>query len=157
MRLPAISALLLLAACAQDEVAPVDSTVEEVTPGDTAAGDGRSLADPTVTGPIRQAAELPEPFRGVWDIDGSNCDPMSDLRLEIGEGSIGFYESVGSFTAIDRIDADTVRVTLAMEGEGERWEMERILELRDGGQRLVPSAPPGEPGYRPVALERCEP
>ena len=44
-----------LAACSQDEIAPVDSTVEEVTPDDTVAEpDGRSLADPapgSVTAP----------------------------------------------------------------------------------------------------------
>ena len=79
----------------------------------------------------------------------------SDLRIEIRPESIGFYESLGELTAIDIASPDDITVTLAMEGEGETWDMQRRFVLSDDGATLTPQ-PVGEENFEPMPLKKCE-
>ena len=147
--LPAV--LMLLASCAQDESAPVDSDVT-ASPARTE----RSLADETETGPTRarDLTAIPERFRGVWG-DG-DCSASSDLRLEIGEREIAFYESVGEVRSLNQSDDGSLVMDLAMSGEGENWEQRtRLLLSADGDQLTIEDA--DDPRDEPTNVRRrCE-
>ncbi len=79
---------------------------------------------------------IPIEFLGVWDAQTGTCDPASDLRLDIGDDTITFYESVGTVKNV-RDDAGTIMVTLAMEGEGEHWTQTLGLRFFDAGTGLM--------------------
>ena len=153
----ALTLPLGLAACSQESGPPVESEVAPVGTADDAnlREAERSLADPTEQGPTRQLTAIPQRFRGVWDAVDGNCAPASDLRIEIGERSLGFYEARGAVTDIVADGPDAVVVTLAMEGEGERWTVRRRFALAEDG-RLIPTAPAGEEDFEPTPLKRCE-
>lgn len=158
-----IAAPIALAACGSaDESAPVDNSVEEGTPGRSADGVETSLADPapaSVTAPDEAADGLraiPAAFRGVWDFAEGDCLPFSDLRLEIGERSIEFYESLGTVRSIERSGDDAIMLDLAMEGEGERWTQETELQLTSGGERLLVLDPESPETGAEYPRKRCE-
>ena len=46
---------------------------------------------------------------------------------------VSFYESVGDVTKVEDTDSG-VKVSLAMEGEGETWTAEYTLALNEDGQ-----------------------
>lgn len=124
-------AVLALAACSQgaDEAPAPEETMMPVE-RDGGIGDG---AGPPVAEAI---ASIPVAFLGVWDYVDGTCDPASDMRLDIGEQAIGFYESTG--TVADVRDEDgTTYVDLAMSGEGETWETTLGLRLVDAGTQLM--------------------
>ncbi|MDP4574289.1 hypothetical protein Q9K02_03950 [Qipengyuania sp. G39] len=99
---------------------------------------------------------IPPRFRGVWDFVEGSCAPASDLRIEIGEDSITFYESAGQLTGIEDSGTGSVIVTLAMEGEGETWEERRELVLEDGGARLLVLDPADPSAGRDLPRKRCD-
>lgn len=153
----ALSLALALAACSQESEPPVES---EVAPVGTADDDNLdaaegSLADPTEEGPTRQLTAIPPRFRGVWDAVDGNCAPASELRLEIGERSLGFYEARGEVTDVMTDGENAIVAALAMEGEGERWTMTRRFSL-SGNDRLIPSPVGEEADFEPMTLKRCE-
>lgn len=99
--------------------------------------------------------EIPSAFLGVWDHDGESCDVPSDMRLEIAPKSIRFYESRGEVTRIEVDSEDSIVVSLAMEGEGEKWHMARKLDLSDDGKILTESSV-DEDRFDPIKLIRCD-
>ena len=80
----------------------------------------------------------------------------SDLRVEIGTERMEFYESVGEVTAVRQVDANTVDITMAMEGEGERWTVDRRFRLSNGGRTLTPLPLESDGEFEPMPLKRCE-
>jgi len=158
--LAAFAGALALTGCDQQEAGPVDSEVSPTNGADdeqTLPGE-RSLADETVTGPMRaerQFDEIPETFLGVWDYARGSCMPSSDLRMEIEPQRITFYESVGEVTEVTPRGEDAVAVELDMEGEGENWENTLLLTLSDDGRTLTPSDG-GEAADDPLPRKRCE-
>jgi len=147
---------LTLAACSQEAEAPVES---EVAPASNADDEKlreaeRSLADPTEQGPTRQLTAIPQLFRGVWDALDGDCTRSSDLRIEIGERGMGFYEARGQVTDIVADGADAIVATMAMEGEGERWTLTRRFALQNG--QLIPTAVGDDEQFEPMPLKRCE-
>ncbi|HAN88805.1 MAG TPA: hypothetical protein DCQ48_05640, partial [Erythrobacter sp.] len=98
---------------------------------------------------------IPAAFRGVWDYVEGSCDPASDLRVEIGPETMQFYESFGEVTRIEVAGPQDIVVSLAMEGEGETWEMARRFTLSDDGRRLTPAAV-GDDQFEPMPLKKCE-
>lgn len=146
-----LASALALSACQQagkDDAAPdASETMLPVEP-DGGIGDG---APP----PAPVAEEIPAGFRGVWDYVRGTCDPASDLRIEIGPRSIGFYESHGEVTRVEIDGANRIVVSLAMEGEGEKWAMARRFTLSDDGQTLTPSAVDAEEQFEPMPLKKC--
>lgn len=125
MRGFAIAALAVsLAACeAQNpQVADPSETSIPVEP-DAGIGDG--------AGPIEVVeAAIPERFHGVWDYIEGTCARESDLRIDISSREIVFYEAVGTVSDAQEVAGGTL-VVLAMEGEGETWQSEWLLVLRE--------------------------
>ncbi len=160
MRAFALSVILVLSACNQQEAGPVDSEVSPTSGADdeqTLPGE-RSLADETETGPTRAARQLPgipAPFVGVWDHVNGNCMPASDLRMEIEPQRITFYESVGTVREVSPLGEDAVGVRLDMEGEGETWDSTLRLTLSDDGEILTPSNA-GDHPEDALARKRCD-
>lgn len=142
-------AVLALAACSQgtDEAPAPEETMMPVEP-DGGIGDG---AGPPQAVP---ADTIPQAFLGVWDYVEGTCDPASDLRVEIGPRSMQFYESHGEVTQIVVNGPQRIVVDLAMEGEGENWQMSRAFVLSDDGNRLTPQPDDGE-DYEPMPLKKC--
>ena len=147
---PALSFALALSACSDTGEQPTEPAASEtampVEP-DGGIGDG--------AGPPPGAADtIPAAFLGVWDYIEGTCNPASDLRIEIKPESMHFYESIGEVTGVEVEGADRIVVSLAMEGEGEKWEMSRAFTLSQGGERLTPTAI-GDEQFEPMPLKRC--
>ena len=151
--LPAtVPLVMLLAACSgapDDAAAP--EPAETMMPVEPDGGIGDGAGPPEGLG----VPAIPAAFHGVWDYVDGSCAPESDLRIEIRPESIGFYESLGELTAIDIASPDDITVTLAMEGEGETWDMQRRFVLSDDGATLTPQAV-GEESFEPMPLKKCE-
>lgn len=147
---PALPLALLLAACsgANDEAAQPDPS-ETAMPVEPDGGIGDGAGPPPVA-----ADTIPAAFLGVWDYIEGTCNPASDLRIEIKPESMHFYESIGEVTGVEVESADRIVVSLAMEGEGEKWEMSRAFTLSQGGERLTPTAV-GDDAFEPMPLKRC--
>ncbi|GMM92415.1 hypothetical protein [Qipengyuania sp. MTN3-11] len=156
---PAIAFAMLLAACSGADDAPAAEdnspspatatpppTSRPVKP-DGGIGDG--------AGPPRAATTIPADFRGVWDNADGNCNPASDLRMDIRAGEIEFYESLGTVTDVEIESADSIVVSLAMEGEGESWEVTNRYTLSEGGRLLTPLETRDDPRYQPIPRKRC--
>lgn len=110
------------------------------------------------TPPPATAATIPARFIGVWDAETGTCNPASDLRLEIAPRSIGFYESLGTVTAVTESRDGSVVIGLAMEGEGDKWDQTIKLDLiRSGGTEWLLSlpGPDSDVMVRPLRLKRC--
>lgn len=136
-------AVIALAACSQAEPAPEDVVTASPAQTDTPA--------PTVAS---QAALVPDRFHGIWDAETGSCDPASDMRVEIAERGITFYESHGAVTAVTVESPEAIVADLAMQGEGEKWTMKRRFTLSNGDRTLTPEAV-GEEQFEPMPLKRC--
>ena len=148
----ALPLALLAAACSDgpDEAAAPEPA-ETMMPVEPDGGIGDGAGPP---GPVT-AETIPAAFRGVWDCVEGSCDPASDLRVEIGPETMQFYESFGEVTRIEVAGPQGIVVSLAMEGEGETWEMARRFTLSDDGRRLTPAAV-GDDQFEPMPLKKCE-
>ena len=149
--MPTLSFALAAAACSGPEptdtgTAPVETAIP-VEP-DGGIGDG---AGP----PMASRDTIPTSFRGIWDIAGGTCNPASDLRMDIRDGEIEFYESMGKVTSIEVENPDTIVVSLAMSGEGETWDVTSRYVLSDGGAVLTPFETETNPQYKPIPRKRC--
>ena len=151
--LPAtVPLVMLLAACSgASDNAAAPEPAETMMPVEPDGGIGDGAGPPEGLG----VPAIPAAFHGVWDYVDGSCAPESDLRIEIRPESIGFYESLGELTAIDIASPDDITVTLAMEGEGETWDMQRRFVLSDDGATLTPQAV-GEESFEPMPLKKCE-
>ena len=151
--LPAtVPLVMLLVACSgASDNAAAPEPAETMMPVEPDGGIGDGAGPPEGLG----VPAIPAAFHGVWDYVDGSCAPESDLRIEIRPESIGFYESLGELTAIDIASPDDITVTLAMEGEGETWDMQRRFVLSDDGATLTPQAV-GEESFEPMPLKKCE-
>ena len=145
--------VMLLAACsgASDNAAAPEpaETMMPVEP-DGGIGDGAGPPEPVT------AETIPAAFLGVWDAGGGDCAPASLTRMEILPTTFQFYESHGDVTRIEVDSPEKIVVSLAMEGEGEQWQMARMFTLSDNGQTLTPSAVDPEEKFEPTPLTKCE-
>lgn len=136
-------AVFALAACSQSEPAP----------GETATAAPTQTTAPAAT-PTARMTVLPERFQGIWGDEKGGCDPASELRVEIAERGITFYESHGAVTALTLESPEAIVVDLAMQGEGEKWTMRRRFTLSNGDRTLTAGAV-GEEPFEPMPLKRC--
>ena len=136
-------ALLALAACSEGQP----------TPAETASPEPSAASTPSPAAPAR-IARMPDRFHGIWDYEKGRCDPSSDLRVEIAERGITFYESHGAVTAVTVESPAAVVADLAMQGEGESWTMRRRFTLTNGDRTLTPEAVDGD-RFEPMPLKRC--
>lgn len=144
-----LATMLVLAACsgAKDEPAPSETTTDE--PAATTAAAGEAPAPPQVTDAI------PAAFHGVWDTDESNCTMTSITRIEVAADAVGFYESRGQVLRVEVDNPDKITVSLAMEGEGQQWQMARKFSLSEDGALLTPASVDPEEPLPPVAMKKC--
>lgn len=91
---------------------------------------------PAVPSAAPASLVIPAGFLGVWDYEGGICDPESDMRVEIDEDTMSFYESSGTVQSV-RDEAGITMVTLAMSGEGGEYSDTIGLRFTDGGTRLM--------------------
>lgn len=136
-------ATLMLAACSDSEPAPSETT----SPAPTAATPSSFPSAPP------QVMVIPDRFHGIWDYVEGSCDPASDMRTEIAERGITFYESHGAVTGLKVQSPEQITVELAMQGEGEKWEMIRTFILSENDTILTPTGG-GDTGA-PMPLKRC--
>ncbi|MCX9146095.1 hypothetical protein [Erythrobacter sp. WG] len=150
-KFPLLAPALILAACGQQQGDTPAAT--ETPPRVTADLEGST---PLPRAPDTAAA-IPARFHGVWDAETGTCDPASDLRLEVGPREVGFYESHGAVTKVAEPGDGSAAVTMAMEGEGERWTATFHLALVDSGagERLTVRHDDGRPATPILKLERC--
>ena len=150
MRAAILPSLLALAACGGE---PKQEPPAAPQPA------GSPAALPTEAPSPTAAAAIPARFRGVWDAESGTCDPASDLRLDIGPQTIGFYESQGTLTRLADSPDGAAVLDLAMEGEGDRWDMTMTLRRSgsDASARLIVQhrGEPGEPAPEPLTLKPC--
>lgn len=132
IKLLAPALVLLLAACGSETAEPpaAPATAEVVT----ANTEGTPGDMPTAAPSAATLAAIPAAFLGVWDAETGSCDPASDLRLEIAAQTIGFYESQGTVNRVVRNPDGWTVADLAMEGEGETWDMTMSLRLSGEGE-----------------------
>ena len=147
----ALPASLALAACSAEPGEPAEPTPDEtmlpVEP-DGGIGDG--------AGPLQVEPDtIPAAFLGVWDYVEGTCNPASDLRVEITPRGMQFYESYGEVTRVEVDSPQRIVVSLAMEGEGEKWQMTRRFTLSEDETTLTPSAV-DEEQFEPMPLKKCE-
>ena len=147
----ALPASLALAACSAEPDEPAEpppgETMLPVEP-DGGIGDG--------AGPLEVEADtIPAAFLGVWDYVEGTCNPASDLRVEITPRGMQFYESYGEVTRVEVDSPQRIVVSLAMEGEGEKWQMTRRFTLSEDETTLTPSAV-DEEQFEPMPLKKCE-
>lgn len=149
MRKPILTAaLVMLTGCSQSEPSPAEGGLSRA-PATAPATAAAASASPATSGqPV-----VPDRFHGIWDYVKGSCDPASDMRTEIAERGITFYESHGAVTALTVDSPDRITVTLAMQGEGEKWTATRTLTLSSNGTILTPSGG-GDTGA-PMPLKRC--
>ena len=154
-RISFLAPVLLLIACGhQQDDAPAAAETPPLVTTDLEGG-----TPPARASDVGAAAAIPARFVGVWDAETGTCDPASDLRLDIAPSAIGFYESHGTLTRIAESPDGAATVDLAMEGEGDAWEMTMTINLSgaDAAERLVVQhkGEPGEPAPEPLRLKRC--
>lgn len=151
-RIVPLVVLMALAGCsAQPDNAPQDgsSTSEpappagtanerQTPPGNTAPPpDGTPPATgtpaPPTTPPV--ATGIPERFQGTYAVDANACGQAGhESRLILSDDRIQFHESSGTVTQ-GATEADTLRVTADMTGEGEtRQATYRFALAADGSQ-----------------------
>lgn len=142
-------AALALTACGDTGGDPPDpaETKMPVKP-DGSIGDGAQAISAAPGG-------IPQSLRGVWDYIDGTCDPMSDLRTEIGADEIVFYESMGQVTDVSMDSESAATVQLAMSGEGEAWEETIRFELSADGETMTRSYPGEESPDREMRWKRC--
>ena len=80
----------------------------------------------------RDMPMLPAAFTGRWAPDAAACtDPASSEGITITADAIHFHESVGTPRAVHPEGEDVATVVFAYVGEGEQWEAQQRLRLRD--------------------------
>jgi len=99
------------------------------------------------------AAEMPEPFRGVWQLiegEDQTCkasdwssDRQTDTYLKIDARLVRYHESECRFKTVTQpkqlFDGGAVHVAMTCAGEGERWSLTEVWQVfsRGHGETLV--------------------
>lgn len=139
-----LSAALAVASCSQTEPAPAETETAAPRP-----------SPPTEAAAPARIVEVPVAFQGIWDYVDGTCDPASDLRVEIAERGITFYESHGAVTALTVESPEAIVVELAMRGEGDKWTTTERFRLMDDGRTLVISGLDDDEKFDPPPRKRC--
>lgn len=141
MRGPGLALLLLVAGCRETPPSEADAQANAANEAVTA---------PDAPEKAGAATEIPRTFRGAWDRDAAACAAASELRLEVSADRLHFHESVGRVTYVRSERPDEAFVSIAFEGEGERWNRDLLLSLEGDGSLTVTQL--DEP---PVTRVRC--
>lgn len=118
---------LSLVACSPSADEPVSEETVASAPANSSA---TPAAAPTLE--TRAVSAIPDQFVGVWDAVGGSCDESSEMRLEVSQQRLEFYESVGEIRSVS-MEGDYPIVQMAMTGEGESWDEARRLFIDNSG------------------------
>ncbi|MEE4200724.1 hypothetical protein [Erythrobacter sp.] len=151
--LPLVAALTVIA-CGSE---PADETqaAPAIAEADAPAASDTSQAAAPATKAIADD-RIPARYHGAWDDVAGDCNPFSDLRMEIGSDEIMFYESMGRVTSVERA-GEGILVELAMEGEGESWDQRTRFVVEGSGddERLITLDENDADGVDPYPSKRC--
>ncbi|WP_151973377.1 hypothetical protein [Erythrobacter sp. EC-HK427] len=150
-----LPAIALIAACGGEAQEPAPTSDNPPALAESADEQlAAAVPEDVVATPAAAEGAIPAQFIGVWDYIEGTCDPASDMRLEISQDSLVFYESVGQVRSA-QADGDTLRVDLAMSGEGESWRDQLQFTLMDDGtlHRVDAAAPDAVDEY---PRKRCD-
>ncbi|WP_152435466.1 hypothetical protein [Erythrobacter sp. THAF29] len=129
------AALALLSACggvSEPDDNPTPQPTETPIPVEPDGGIGDGAGPPEDAAALA-AGTIPARFHGVWDYEEGNCDPASDMRMEVSDSEMLFYESIGRVTDV-KAEGDDLIVSLDMEGEGETWQQKTRFSLVGEGE-----------------------
>jgi len=134
---------LALAACGSNEEPAAEQSAS-------------ATATPT---PMPLPTEIPADYQGRWGMNEADCtgDPAAAKGLlEITATEMKFYESVGTLSSVTEATNGRLRAAFGFTGEGQEWQRDVVLDLREGGKILV-RREFGE-GASPEAFDytRCE-
>ena len=160
--LAAALATIALASCKGSEEPAAEQTGAPIAamtePAMTATP--RATPAPSPNEPVDTAAPtaIPSGIQGTWGMNEADCDTSrADAKgyVKIGPKKLEFYESVAMLGTVKEREATRIRGTFAFEGEGQTWTQDMVLDVQDGGRRLVrrdygPDAIPG-----PLQYLRC--
>lgn len=150
----AVLGALLLAGCqgSEPQAAPSPSTfpvasTSTVTTVTSAAPSATTGAPSSpASSPSRPAApsgtgagdpeQIPDPYRGSWNLSPQDCGTESEGRLEIEADRITFYESRGEVTRLSR-EGEILTTVLALTGEGTSWTETYRWQLSADGAQLT--------------------
>ena len=166
MRIPltmAAAAVLALAACDNpntDAATPAAETASETatTPGEPfiIEPDENPAAPEGAETPV---AAIPAAFYGRWGMSAADCDPANaDIAkglMEISEDGMKFYESRATLNRSVQRGEDTLRAVFDFSGEGQTWEREMRLDLKDGGKALEREDFEGDLSGQTLKYQRC--
>lgn len=130
---------LALAGCSRgEEPAPAETgeAPAGVRSGPVAAA--TPAASPAAAEPA--ARSIPESVQGRWGLVPGDCtSDRGDAKglLVIGPESLNFYESVGKLGRIAERDENRIRASFSFTGEGQSWQHDVVLDVRDGGKTLI--------------------
>ena len=135
-------AALALTACNSGEEPAAEETVAAATPT-----------------PTPLPTEIPADYQGRWGLTAEDCTGDAAAAkglLEVASTELKFYESVGKLESVTGATGGRFRGEFAFTGEGQEWQRDVVLDLREGGKILV-RREFGE-GASPEAFDytRCE-
>ena len=143
MRLTVLSvslAALALTACNSGEEPAAEETVAAATP------------TPLPT-------EIPADYQGRWGLTAEDCTGDAAAAkglLEIASTELKFYESVGKLESVTGATGGRFRGEFAFTGEGQEWQRDVVLDLREGGKILVRREFGEGASPEPFDYTRCE-
>jgi len=120
MKMPALLIIgLCLMACTRGQ-----SVSEAPEKASSVEGHSTSTLAPT-------AVLIPDSFLGHWDASIETCRAPGDMKLVITQTEMTFWESAGQINAVTVNGPDDVMVKAAFSGEGEQWQRDLHLVLKD--------------------------
>ena len=112
-----------------------------------------------ISGSLNEQPAFPERFHGVWDASGKACQAeVSDMRVQITERNMAYWESDGEPKQIDRYENNELIVTLAMSGEEQKWPSKiRFVMSKDDNLMFAEKLPIAGEAYHQVMwfYHRC--
>lgn len=130
---------LVLAACSGGSDSAGDQSAQDAAEEavEKAEAQPSKVAEPDGAD-AESAMAIPAKYAGVWDGVQGSCALESDLRMEIADKKITFYESSGIATKVE-MEGEDALVSLDMSGEGETWKEVLRLSLSADGKTLETS------------------
>jgi hypothetical protein len=144
--------IVLLAACAE----PIDRSRETES-------EAEPVAEPSEPAPAASLAPasdgtIPPSMLGKWGLVAADCtSTRGDAKglIEVSEGEIRFYESVGKLDEVTSQDDDSFRANFAFTGEGMEWTRDVEWTIGDDGTTLTRSEFGEDALAEPLTYTKC--
>ncbi|MFM5885417.1 MAG: hypothetical protein ACKOQ3_08870 [Novosphingobium sp.] len=136
-RIPALAALLALAACSNEAPAPVPSEdAATIAPPPATASESATAAPSSPAA----ATAFPAAMLGRWGLVPGDCTSQrgdNKGMITVSAREIRFYESVARIERVKDSSENRMRAALAYEGEGMQWSRDAQFEVKPGAGQLV--------------------